>query len=388
MSAQASADQRMAPNLAPLRTAVISVDLADPLMAFVEKVARFVDWREFSMVPWRRSERSRMQYYRSLFTSRVSTSNRFLTTSPVQDYFLKRLSARVGVVGARLFRLMCLNELVDEATLAPVLTGRELAEFERDGVLIRHENDVTFAVSLIPYDDHYYVAESRHIMDAPQAYGVRPAHISPQTITQIDAYRRLLRHGQRRRMLEMGCGIGAVALELFDVASRREGVDIASRSIAFARINGLVRGDENAEFYESDLFASVTGTYDVIVFNPWQPSQEHIGLIERFIAELPTYLAAQGTALLWIGSTWNGRDAVLDVIERALILAGLQSTYYVVSSYRERVGVGRIGCLAIQHGTAATTKAGRAVRMSTNGFPYRAWLLRRGYAQCASRRAH
>jgi SAM-dependent methyltransferase len=369
-----------------LRDVQIAADLAPALMAFVERVRTFVNWREFGRVPWRYSRKSAIRYYRELAPMLLHSRYSFLSESPTQLYMLSRLAARIGKHGATLFRFMCLNASLDEAELSPFLTPSEVDEFVRLHVIVRHAGRVILPVTFVPYRDYYYVAESRYVMDAPDAYGIRPAHLSSQTDDQIRHFRRILGSGRRQRLLEMGCGIGLIALELSNLAAHREGADVARRGLDFAAINRVVRGDSNVRFYESDLFENVSGKFDVVLFSPWQPTETYLDLITSFVQQVPAYLTDDGLVLLWIGSSGNGGDGVLAEIDRVLGLQSMRATYHVVMSYvedRRRARVGRLGCLAIQHERGPSrTGPGRRVHVKKNGHHW-AWLLRKRYAALA-----
>jgi hypothetical protein len=74
------------------------------------------------------------------------------------------------------------------------------------------------------------------------------------------------------RLLDIGAGSGAGGLH---AASLRPNAlssivlsDINRRALRFSRINALLNGMANVEVIESNLFAHLTGTFDVIIANP------------------------------------------------------------------------------------------------------------------------
>jgi methylase of polypeptide subunit release factors len=67
--------------------------------------------------------------------------------------------------------------------------------------------------------------------------------------------------------LDMGTGSGFVALYLAQRGWQVDATDVSQRALDLARRNAA-RNGLDVRFYPSDLFAQVTGKYDVIAFNP------------------------------------------------------------------------------------------------------------------------
>ncbi len=73
------------------------------------------------------------------------------------------------------------------------------------------------------------------------------------------------------RIIDVGTGSGAIAVALATElpAARIVATDIANGALKVARRNAVRNGvAERMEFFEGDLFASVTGHFDLIVSNP------------------------------------------------------------------------------------------------------------------------
>lgn len=68
--------------------------------------------------------------------------------------------------------------------------------------------------------------------------------------------------------LEVGCGTGAVSVFLATRACSGVGVDINEVAVSNAQHNAAKAGLKNLFFLTSDVFANVSGKYDVIVCNP------------------------------------------------------------------------------------------------------------------------
>lgn len=72
------------------------------------------------------------------------------------------------------------------------------------------------------------------------------------------------------RVLEMGCGSGIVSLSAA-LANRNNdvtGVDVNPEAVKCSQENAEINGISNAHFFISDLFAGISGKFDVILFNP------------------------------------------------------------------------------------------------------------------------
>ncbi len=71
------------------------------------------------------------------------------------------------------------------------------------------------------------------------------------------------------RVLDLGCGAGAIALLLCRHAVQVVATDINPRAVALARVNVTLNGVDNIEVREGDLFAPVAGeAFDIIAAHP------------------------------------------------------------------------------------------------------------------------
>ena len=102
----------------------------------------------------------------------------------------------------------------------------------------------------------------------------------------------------------------------------------------FAEANRRLVGDDRASFYASDLFSGANGDYDLIVFNPWQPSEDNLPVLRRFLEQLPRHLSTDGKVLLTIGGrTADGKELVLDEISSLLHAGGMRAIRRIASSH-------------------------------------------------------
>jgi len=82
------------------------------------------------------------------------------------------------------------------------------------------------------------------------------------------------------RALEMGCGTGLISCHLAAAGAVLTAADVNPRAVRCTRAN-LTRNGLPGEVVESDLFANVPGSFDLIVFNPPYLSVEEDGLLEK-----------------------------------------------------------------------------------------------------------
>ena len=74
---------------------------------------------------------------------------------------------------------------------------------------------------------------------------------------------------RKPRILDIGSGSGCISITLNKmlIDSFVESVDISSKALEVAKENNVLN-NTNVEFYQSDCFEKVNGTFDVIISNP------------------------------------------------------------------------------------------------------------------------
>lgn len=116
-----------------------------------------------------------------------------------------------------------------------------------------------------------------------------------------------------KRVLDMGTGSGLLAYTAARQGGEVVATDINPDALATARDNFAAHGVE-VELVESDMFAAIDGSYDLILFNPpyvpvepelgtmeeraWAGGEHGRDLIDRFVATAPYHLADDGFILL------------------------------------------------------------------------------------------
>ena len=142
-----------------------------------------------------------------------------------------------------------------------------------------------------------------------------------------------------KRVLDVCTGSGCIILSLDQLCNltKAVGVDLSTEALKVARANGI-RLDSSVEWIESDLFANVTGTFDIIVSNPPYIETKVIdGLMEevrchepmmaldggedglyfyrKIVEESPKYLTNNGYLCFEIG--YNQGEEVKALMEHA-----------------------------------------------------------------------
>lgn len=150
---------------------------------------------------------------------------------------------------------------------------------------------------------------------------------------------------KRARVLDVGTGSGLLALVAAKQAAEVVAVDINPYAIRCAKQNAKRNGlAVNTQFLQSDLFGALSPSakFDLILFNsPYLPSEESedcswLGrawaggetgrnVIDRFIAQVPTYLEQTGQVLL-LQSNFAGVEASVETFRAAGLHAELAAS--------------------------------------------------------------
>jgi SAM-dependent methyltransferase len=164
----------------------------------------------------------------------------------------------------------------------------------------------------------YPTEQADAVFFGPDTY--RFAKVIGSGIAGIDA-RRL----HRLKVLDLGAGSGAGGLYAAALASRLRPhvtlTDINPLALRYCRVNAALNGIDDVRVVESDLFADIRGSYDLIIANPpylvdeLRRTYRHgggelgSGLSVRIVEESVPRLAHGGRLILYTGSAIvDGRD--------------------------------------------------------------------------------
>jgi SAM-dependent methyltransferase len=147
------------------------------------------------------------------------------------------------------------------------------------------------------------------------------------------------------RILDVGCGAGpggmVAALAGAPAAAELVLADINPQALLHARANTALAGLQRVTLAQSDLYAQVSGAFDLIVANPpylvdaSARTYRHGGgplgggLSERIVAEGLPRLAPGGRLLLYTGAAMvDGRDPLFEALRPLLERGGCRWRYW------------------------------------------------------------
>ncbi|MEM0449031.1 MAG: methyltransferase [Methanomassiliicoccales archaeon] len=121
-----------------------------------------------------------------------------------------------------------------------------------------------------------------------------------------------------KKVLEMGCGTGIIALNCAAAGAEVTAVDINPKAVQCTKSNAELNGLE-LEVVISDLFLDVEGRFDLIIFNPpyvpdmirgeiersWAGGEDGVRVLDRFLRAAPRHLNEGGEMLILFSSCMN-----------------------------------------------------------------------------------
>lgn len=149
---------------------------------------------------------------------------------------------------------------------------------------------------------------------------VLPGVFAPDSFTTrlVVSQRQLL---QGKRVLDMGCGAGALAVLSAGIARTVTACDIGEAAVRNAQLNAQWHAVPHVTVVQSDLFTCVQGQFDTIVFNaPFFPGKARTAgderwlggdgaLLRRFLAQAPRHLYPGGE--IWLTHSSIADEAAL-----------------------------------------------------------------------------
>ncbi len=144
---------------------------------------------------------------------------------------------------------------LEEEVLAPL---RELLKKRGEGIPLQH------LLGEVYFHGRNFTCDGRGLIPRPET-----EELVEMILKQLP--------GKNLRILDVGCGSGVIGLSL---AAEKPGshvtlVDVSADALELTRENAEKFGLGNVEIFNSDLFAQVTGSFDLIVANlPYVPEAE------------------------------------------------------------------------------------------------------------------
>jgi methylase of polypeptide subunit release factors len=332
-----------------VRRLVIEPELAPAVADLVAALGPRANWRAFGTVPGEATDASTLRRLRSAAAEPFASSYRFLTPSPFQARHLRELEHAVGPEGRMVFEFLCLGRPTAARVVERWIGGDRVWTLLDHGLLIELGRELALALRLVPVGDHFYVSDTPVVARHGPRLGLVAAHLTDQTHDSLAWLRAAVRRRHVRSLLEVGSSIGLILLELRALVPERVGGEIDPRSHALSLVNRALRADPGVTFVPSNLFDGVTGTFDAIFFNPWQPSLRHLDVIGRFLDRAPAHLRPEGFIALWVSThaTRPGVDPVLDLVRDVAARRRFRVTRHVVRSWFAERHLDTLSCLVL-----------------------------------------
>lgn len=150
------------------------------------------------------------------------------------------------------------------------------------------------------------------------------------TFLLVDSLKSVI--NEEDKVLEIGCGTGLVSLVASDYCDNVCAVDINESAVNLAKENRDLNNVTNMEVLSSDMFQNVTGSYDLIIFNPpylpgdtdyekkfdgseqWFGGESGREVLSNFLKDVSNHLNSDGRVLLLISSL-TGFDEVVTMLD-------------------------------------------------------------------------
>ena len=333
-----------------LSEAELTGDYVRRLGSWVSTQASNLPWRDFGAIPYRYASGGTLQRTRDVLNARFSSRNPFWWRTPAHAPLFRKLVARHGRASGALFRFLCMGEALDPTSTREAGLEAAVEAGCKSGLFRESDEGWVCPVTLAPFRDRYYLADARVLYDERDRHDVRPVARPTQAEMQLALAEKLLEGRPIASTVEIGCGIGLISIELRSRCRSRIGVDLNPRALAFAEANRTLHADDQVRFLFSDLFEEVKSQADLLIFNPWQPSEPNLPLIERFVTELGSRLSVDGRALLVLDTaTEAGVDETTGRIGERLREARLEAQRFIAHSYAVDEGIRVRSMLWIRH---------------------------------------
>jgi SAM-dependent methyltransferase len=222
--------------------------------------------------------------------------------NPIRLWHLRQRSDPAALA----MRLLMFGDVLTRLQARAVLGASLFRRLVTAGLLLADGDCVSCVLRLTMAGDYYVLADDLSL-GGDVVMGMRE--------TTVPLWRAITPAGSSQRVLDLGCGAGAIALLLCRNVAQVVATDINPRAVALARINVALNGASNVVVREGDLFVPVVGeTFDLIAAHPpyvalpdiaSTVSHLHGGvrgdeLACRLLTELTPHLVPGGRAVLQV----------------------------------------------------------------------------------------
>lgn len=174
------------------------------------------------------------------------------------------------------------------AALAPMADGDEALEAKLICETFPTEEGRQAALSRrLRGEPLQYILGEWEFMGLPFFVGPQALIPRPDTETLCEAALAFLQDKPRARVLDLCCGSGCIGVSLGKLAGAEVTfADISPKALALAEQNAR-RNGVFGTFIESDMFAHIPGTFDLIACNPPYLTQEEMQKLQREVTFEP-----------------------------------------------------------------------------------------------------
>ncbi len=245
-----------------------------------------------------------------------------------------------------LYEAFHLGEPTARGRLERTLGEDLVSELEKREILVPHGAEVVTRARVTGFDPLIVVSDTPSIHEHEKSSFVFCGRCSSRL---AEAARDELRSARprRKRSLDLCTGSGIQALNGAASFDEVWGGDLNPRAVAFAQANAAANGVAHARFVQSDLFASLEGTFDLVTANtPFLLLDEGSKALDgyggkygmevelRLFADLDRYLAPGGTSLIVASSAFvDGKNLLEDRLREIFAGKGYAIDLFPISQY-------------------------------------------------------
>jgi len=191
--------------------------------------------------------------------------------SSAMSGFYRSWMRRRSSQALRFHELFHLGWEISESSVAATLGAPLLEHLVELGAVRREQGMIRSRILITPCRGTLAISDALESKEHPEfLYTGRASILVPDAAYAAE-------NSEYGRVLDVGCGSGAISLALSDLFDEVVGIDISERALEFARMNAALNGRENCRFHYSDLYSEVRGQFDMIVSNTpcgWAPDDE------------------------------------------------------------------------------------------------------------------
>ncbi|MDD5618276.1 MAG: methyltransferase [Candidatus Omnitrophica bacterium] len=213
----------------------------------------------------------------------------------------------------KLYKACFMNEPIGRELLFKLFSADEVDNFIKNDIVKYNSQEYKFDFRFIPFEDLFLLGKID--IKSPEY-----AHLNYDSVTFIDALRKMRLNDNYKRALEIGCGAGLISIEIARVADLVDAVDINPYAKKIADINAKLNGFSNINMFISDCYDNVKQKYDLIISDPpfeLMPEEDkgilhrhggHLGMeiSSRIFKGLEEHLKDGGEAIIFTNSYIRG----------------------------------------------------------------------------------